>query len=588
MSTLDAVDCGAAYLDARAAERLSRKKSSLNSGENSSDPSVPRLRRFREGSEKVPEGSENQPFESGFLIEKTDRGPRRMIESLAAVKVAGALKNRLAWDTGAASWLTWEETHWEPRPTNEQADQLLAQILHDGTHPLGFRASYLSGVVQIVQKRALLRRPESPDGVIPFQNRILDIRSGSLEPATPERALDWCLPHDHDEKADCPNIKNWLLAAVDEDMDTVELLRAWLAALLRGTRLQVFLMLIGRGGTGKGTFQRLVMALIGSMNAAVCTLRDLETNRFETAKLYGKRLCMINEAGKHGGALNMLKAVTGGDHLPLERKFVQQVGSFVFGGLVLMATNEDLQTTDLTSGLERRRVTVRFSRTATPADRADWERRGGEDGVLHAEIPGLINWLLELNPDEICAKFDQLPKRVATDNLLGLAAGNSVADWMMENTVHDPNEWAQIGVKKEYREGGAIYFDHAGEWLYANYLTWAAENGRLPVSSRKFSATIVDMAETLGHPVLYGRHPHTRAYSVKGMRLRAKDESENWNRSEPLPGTPEPSGTHGGTIQAMDRKDRKDGTQKSIPIFCEQPNSRSFRFQSPGEEEVIL
>lgn len=587
MTAMDAADRGAAFLDAKATERLSRKKSSSNSGENSSDPSVARSRRFREGSEKIPEGSENHSSESGFLIAETERGKARMIESLAADKVAEVLSSLLAWDAQAGAWLTWEGTHWEPRATNEIADQLLANTLHVGTSPLGFRASYLNGVVQIIQKRALLKRHESPTSAIPFLNGTLDINTRKLEKATPRTGLDWCLPHDYDQKADCPAIKNWLLTAVDGDSDTVELLRAWLAALLLGLPLQKFLVLIGRGGTGKGTFQRLAMALIGDRNAAICTLRDLETNRFETAKLYGKRLCMINEAGKHGGALNMLKAVTGGDHLPLERKFVQQVGSFVFGGLVLMATNEDIQSTDTTSGLERRRITVRFSRTATPTERGEWERLGGELAVLHAEIPGLINWLLELSPDEIRARFDLLPERVAADNLLGLAAGNSVADWLLESTAHDTGAWSQVGVKKEYREGGVVSFDHAGDWLYPNYLTWAAENGRLPVSSRKFSTTVVDIAETLGHPVLYGRHPRTRAYSIKGLRLRMSGEPENWVIAEPLGGAAEPSGTHDGTIAPLVRKDRKDGTQNFIPIFSQQTDASAFQFQRPGEEEAF-
>ncbi len=214
-------------------------------------------------------------------------------------------------------------------------------------------------------------------------------------------ALDWCLPHRYEKDADCPNIKSWLSLSVDHDEETVQLLRAWLAALVRGIELQIFLVLIGRGGSGKGTFQRLCMALIGIGNAAICSLRDLEENRFETAKLYGKRLCMVNEAGKHGGALNMLKAITGGDHIPLERKHVQQSGSFVFGGLVLMATNEQVTSSDATSGLERRRITVRFPRSATPEERADWRERGGEEGVLHSEIPGLLNWLLAMPVKEI-------------------------------------------------------------------------------------------------------------------------------------------------------------------------------------------
>ncbi len=118
--------------------------------------------RFR----KVPQGSANLAFKSGFLIKETDHGPRRLVDSLAAVRVAEVLKDQLAWDAKAGAWMTWHDTHWEPGLTSENADQLLAQALHEGTHPLGFRASYLGGVVQIIQKRALLRRADNLAGIV--------------------------------------------------------------------------------------------------------------------------------------------------------------------------------------------------------------------------------------------------------------------------------------------------------------------------------------------------------------------------------------------------------------------------------------
>jgi putative DNA primase/helicase len=261
---------------------------------------------------------------------------------------------------------------------------------------------------------------------------------------------------------------------------------------------------------------------------------------------------MVNEAGRHGGALNMLKAITGGDHLPLERKHQQQSGSFLFSGLVLMATNEDLQSTDATSGLERRRITVRFPRSATAEEIADWDAQGGEQAVLHVEIPGLINWLLAMPEAEIKTRIGSPPLRVATDNMLGMAAGNSVADWMLSNTMPDPDAWTQIGVKKEgrERETGQTYFENADEWLYANYLAWCLESGRSrPVALRKFRDTVADMAETLGCPVHQGRHPQSRAYSIKGLRFVRKDDpSETKDRWKAK-----------GQMEPAFRKDRKDG-----------------------------
>lgn len=464
----------------------------------------------------------------GALTYVDGENPKRLIESMAAEVVADALRGRLAWDAEAGSWQIWCATHWQPLNVPAEAEALIADAVHIGTHPLGFRIAYLSGITQIAQRRGLLRRQPPPKGVIPFANGLLDIQTMTLEPATPDRACDWCLPHNYEPAADCPTIKAWLERCVEGDQASVELLRAWLAALVRGVTLQVFLTLLGRGGSGKGTFQRLAVALIGVGNAVTSSLRDLETNRFETAKLYGKRLCNVNEAGKHGGSLNMLKAITGGDHVPLERKHQQQTGSFVFDGLVLLASNEDLQSSDLTSGLDRRRVIVRFPKTATQAERAAWIEQGGEDAVLHREIPGLINWLLEMPERDIRRQFEEPPLRVLTDNLLGMTAGNSVADWLISKTAPAPGNLVQIGTKEERRdrEDGRVYFENAEVWLYASYLTHCMQQGRKnPVGAHRFSEVVIDTAETLGHRLTKRQHPVRRVRCIDGLELSEEGEA---------------------------------------------------------------
>lgn len=487
--------------------------------------------------------NEEEDAELGDLVYRNEKGAKRLkIESKAAVIVADLVRGRLALDSEAGAWLLWCKTHWEPQTIPAAAEKLLADVVDRESDPLGFKVGYLNGVVAIISKRGLLPPPQWPTRVVPFANGLLDLDSMRLAQATPERALDWALPHRFDPRATCPTIKAWLRRAVADDAknddpeETVELLRAWLAALVRGLSLQVFLVLIGRGGSGKGTFQRLAAALVGLRNTAISTIRDLEENRFETAKLYGKRLCMINEAGRYNGKVDMLKAITGGDYLPLERKNVQQTGSFVFGGLVLMATNEQLASSDPTSGLERRRLTVRFPRSATPEERAEWRARGGEEGVLHAEIPGLINWLLELPEDEIRTKIEKPPARVVEENVLGMAAGNTVADWMMEackpvrfedvdfdESVH----WTPIGTRRERRDSGRLVYDKVDQWLYASYLTWCDEQARKPVSVKRFGDIVIDIAETLGHRLARHQHPRLRTIGIKGLRLRLRNE-DGW------------------------------------------------------------
>lgn len=467
----------------------------------------------------------SNPLAAGALIceDPESKKQRRIIESKAADILADHLRGRLAWDAEAGVWFLWTGTHWQPQDNGGRAESLIAASVHSGCAEVGYRPAYLAGTTTLIQRRGLLAPPAFGSGRIPFRNGLLDIATMKLEAHAPRRSLAWCLPHDYHPEATCPTIHAWLLRNVNGDGETVEMLRAWLACLLRGKPLQKFLLLLGRGGTGKGTFQRLCTAMIGASNVAISSLRDLENNRFETAKLFGKRLAMVNEAGRHGGAVNVLKAITGGDHISLERKHVQQNGGFVFGGLVMMASNEDLLTTDQTSGLERRRITVAFPVTATPQERADWEDKGGEEAVLHPEIPGLINWCLALSEAEIRQRIENPPQRVHRANLLGLAAGNSVAEWLMERCAPAPGEYAQVGVRKEIRSHveGVTYFDNEKDWLYANYLAFCQEQGRLhPLALRRFADTIVDIAEHLGWQVRRAEHPVNRSRCILGLKFR--------------------------------------------------------------------
>jgi putative DNA primase/helicase len=151
--------------------------------------------------------------------------------------------------------------------------------------------------------------------------------------------------------------------------------------------LQVSLHLIGPAGTGKSTLGWLAFVLVGKDNAITTKLKELESNRFETAGIYGRRLVAIEEADKYGGAVSVLKAMTGQDPLRLERKNQQQESSFIYEGQTLMMSNERLATTDYTSGIERRRMTVELTKRISKVEQARQERSRPRAG--RSRLPAL-------------------------------------------------------------------------------------------------------------------------------------------------------------------------------------------------------
>ncbi|SFI96411.1 phage/plasmid primase, P4 family [Nitrosomonas sp. Nm34] len=321
-------------------------------------------------------------IDTGFLVNeiKTKDGGKKilLIESKAALIVKEALSGYFAHDINSQTWHKFVGTHWLPLDAHQFFDNALIDLLYVGAGDLGFKPAYKNGIKSLLADGDMLPLPKTGSGKLPFVNGLLNLETRTLEPITPSNAMTWCLPYKYESGTDCPRIKAWLLQAVDGDKETVRFLLAFIAAVLHGRNdLQKFLHLKGSGGTGKGTFMRLLTALIGTDNAVSTSLQHLEQNRFETALLYNKRLAVITESDKYGGSINVLKAITGQDHIRLERKHQQQSGSFIFPSLVIMASNESLQVTDHTSGLDRRRITVIFDRRATDEEKQAWgkERR---------------------------------------------------------------------------------------------------------------------------------------------------------------------------------------------------------------------
>lgn len=523
--------------------RESAKKASLRSS-----PSIGGQRKgppIKEAAGVSPEDPLTQaPMTTdGCLVILSGKGdPRLVAESMAAEKLAGQLKGRFTYSPQAQVWHRFTGTHWEECGPDD-IDAVVVELLTPWSMPIGFSSNYLRGCLALLKKSQLLPLPSVPERQIPFANGLLNPDTFELTPTTPETATTWCLPYAWRPSAKCSQFLAWLAAAVDSDRDTIALVRAWINTILTGRAdLQRFLHLYGPAGTGKSTLVRLVVTLVGKLNVITTDLRNLEQNRFETASLYGKRLVVINDADKYGGSVNVLKAMTGQDPLRRERKHQQQAGSFIFEGQAVIVSNEFLTTTDYTSGIERRRITIEFKRALSAEERTAWNSRGGEETILYSETPGIIRWALAMTRDEVDRIFVTPPLRTQEANLEAMLANNPIADWLLESTLPAPGRWTKIGNKQESRLDGRIRYDFASERLYPNYLTWCNANGREQVGRRRFVDRVIDIAKSFGIEV--SKPPRSReGYGLVGLKIRQEYE----RRWEPL-SSPKATSDAGGEL----------------------------------------
>jgi hypothetical protein len=119
---------------------------------------------------------------------------------------------------------------WSPIEDGQMHERLRRAL--DDLKTRGFSWSFLQGCERML--RAALGKSLSrlPAHMIPFQNGILDTTTMGMLPHDPERLNTWCIPYDYDKNATCEPVQKWMEEALEGQKDLVDVLRAYLRAIL--------------------------------------------------------------------------------------------------------------------------------------------------------------------------------------------------------------------------------------------------------------------------------------------------------------------------------------------------------------------
>ncbi len=399
--------------------------------------------------------------------------------------------------------------------------------------PGGFTSHLLSDVTNLT--KAYITQPywnDDPDKLA-FRNGVLEMSTKDFLPHDQENYLTWGLDFDYDPNANSGPIIQWLKKTQYNDEERVQVLRAWLKACLvgKGHELQRFLEVIGPGGRGKSTFANLCCALIGNGNYASTTLNQLEQSRFEIASIKGKRLTLINDSERYGGSAQIFKALTGGDNLRFEEKNKNVGEPFVYTGMVMVCANEPIQTTDNTSGLTRRRLTVEFNRPLWDKNSEAVEmikiENGQVNGLWKSYLPGLVNWVLEMDTNKMreylldtYEKVDHL--RTVRNSIL--LTSNNLVEWLQSEVVHSPESIAAVGKKIPAAKDSKERYVNSNFHLYASYCTYCEDTGSKPVGQKRFISLLLDCCKNqLGLKEISQFSKIGRPF-IRGLVIRNSDE----------------------------------------------------------------
>lgn len=234
-----------------------------------------------------------------------------------------------------------------------------------------YRPAHKGAVADVL--RAIVARIDcGPVGrFVNFRNGLLDWQAPggpTLLPHDPEVPSTVQLTVDWDPTAECPDFRKFLAEVLEED----DIPRVWEVLgymLYSGNPLQRAIMLAGGGGNGKGTFMRVITALIGREHISHVPLADFSSNRFATAQLFGR---MANICGDIDATYmentGRFKEAVGEDEVNAEHKFGQPF-RFTAWCSMLFSANEIPGSADSSRGWLRRWEVVSFPNTITTPDR---------------------------------------------------------------------------------------------------------------------------------------------------------------------------------------------------------------------------
>ena len=483
---------------------------------------------------------DDEPEGDALLIRGNQRGLVKHNEA-AEILFNVEFGRRLFYDPVALEWFEYQDKEgvFKHRP-GLAVEQAVYRSIRQHCGWMGFDAAYVGGVTKCLLYEAV-REARPASGKICFTNGVLDLATMTLLPHSPDHHFLHSLPYAWTPDASEPTvIIEWLHEAVGGNDDQVQLLRAYLNAVVVGRPdLQRFLELVGPGGSGKGTFTRLATALIGDSATHTTQLKQLEENRFESAKLFGKKLVIINDAEKWHGDVSMLKSITGEDSIRFEQKHKQAGESFTYGGMVIIAANQHTESTDYSSGIQRRRISVPFDHVIDASQRRDLA------GEFQQHLPAFLKWVLDMPQASVTAYLRNTSAQVNSlreARLDALRATNPLVAWSLDNCAFDESFSTRIGEKVKLsinevdgykRTVTRTVYENEDDRLYPNYCRWCDNNGKMPVAKNSFSSSLVDVANNmLGKPFVK-KHRTTEGRFIKGIKIKGSSCQPNVNLCQP-------------------------------------------------------
>ncbi|CAB3797454.1 phage/plasmid primase, P4 family [Pararobbsia alpina] len=411
-----------------------------------------------------------------------------------AYRMLDLVGDRLRYVYDVKKWLKWDGTAWtwdtDGASVRAMAMKLPTVILNEAREYLtdaehfakwsrqSHKEKTIKASVSLLQDFEEIRLPSSCIDAdilkIGFDGarQMIDLDTGEVRPTTPTDLITKSL--NVSSIATSTDDIRWiqfLRQVFDNDLEMIDWLQRFCGYLLTGsTEEQFFLFCYGHGANGKSVFIETLKHVMGDYARAIApetlcaTRRQAGAATPDLVPLIGARLAISSETEDNASmAESLVKGLVGGDTMPVRANYGAQL-QFTPMLKLIMAGNHQPRINGVDSGIWRRVRLVPFNKTFT-ADQRDPQLLS----TLKIEAPLILGWMLQGCLAWKKRGLADTPHAI-TDATDGYRQDQDITGkWLSDCTVKD--------VSRETLSTA----------LYANYKSWAMDNGFQAASSQTLS-----------------------------------------------------------------------------------------------------
>lgn len=459
-----------------------------------------------------------QRLEQQFTSTYAEPATRIPKPDILATSLAEDYMGTLLWNDAHKTWM-WYELYQQgvwSAVNDHYIDTQIQRILHArGIRGYGSDA-YIVNIRRFLSRELVTFSWDEREGILPFQDGVVVIATGECEPHAPENRLTWCLPRKYYTPlvADWGEIRAWLEEGWPHSTDQ-ELLLCFAAAVLRGRYdLQKFLYMVGTGGSGKGTYTRLLQQVLGERNTWAGKIEQL-ADKNDCARLINKKLAVFADQDKVTSGLQFFKNLTGQDELTAKRLYKDGF-NFIFKGLALITANAPALL-GAGSWMKRRALVVNCTHQPTKEKHLD--------ALFAPEIAAFTRYLLSISNDRINQVLrDERPSSGEVTAAFWEMAQrqDSIAAWIDECIVFEDGAFTLGGNNKD--EWPTTSYDPHCSTLFGSYHHYCRRTGLQGKSLNNFAPELEEMCQkVLGKKFVRRVRTSTRR-GFYGIRLRREGE----------------------------------------------------------------